>query len=106
MVQIDDNQFLIKQTEVMNIQKLNLGLTLELMNQRTDNVSLNTFKRFMGNVKEAGKFLGTKLKEDKDLGNKWSNQSYTLNYENCSLNVEMMSSAGTESRVVKGFKFN
>lgn len=90
----------------MNIQKLNLGLTLELMNQRTDKVSLNTFKSFMGNVKEAGKFLGTNLTEVKGLDNEWSNQSYTLNYENCSLNVEMMSSAGTKSRVVKGFKFN
>ena len=89
----------------MDKQKLNIGLSIELMNNTTKEVNLGTFKSFMSNVKEAGKYLGEKLKREVKSEGIWKNQTYTLNYENCSLDIEMLASANSGSRIVKGFKF-
>ncbi len=89
----------------MDKQKLNIGLSLELMNNTSKEVNLGTFKSFMSNVKDAGKYLGEKLNGEGLNGREWKNQTYTLNYENCSLNVEMLASTNSESKIVKGFKF-
>ncbi len=89
----------------MDKQKLNIGLSIELMNNTTKEVNLGTFKKFMSNVKDAGKYLGEKLNGEGLNGGEWKNQTYTLNYENCSLNVEMLASANSGSRIIKGFKF-
>jgi len=89
----------------MDKQKLNIGLSIELMNNTTKEVNLGTFKRFMSNVKDAGKYLGEKLKREGNTENDWNSQTYTLNYENCSLNVEMLASENSGSTIIKGFKF-
>ena len=89
----------------MDKQKLNIGLSIELMNNTTKEVNLGTFKRFMSNVKDAGKYLGEKLKREGNTENDWNKQTYILNYENCSLNVEMLASENSGSRIIKGFKF-
>ena len=88
----------------MDKQKINIGLSIELMNN-TKEVSLGTFKKFMGNVAEAGKYLGQALKREGMMDEQWENQIYTLKYENCSLDIEMLASANNQSRIIKGFKF-
>ena len=89
----------------MDKQKLNIGLSIELMNNTTKEVNLGTFKKFMGNVKEAGKYLGQALRRERKIDTIWENQTYTLKYENCSLDIEMLASANNHSQIVKGFKF-
>lgn len=89
----------------MNIQELNLGLTIELMNNRNDSTSLNTFKNFMSTVKGAGRFIDSKLKNERTVGNDWRNLDYTLNYENCSLDINLTANSTSESKILRGFKF-
>ena len=89
----------------MDKQKLNIGLSIELMNNTTKEVNLGTFKKFMGNVKEAGKYLGQALKSGGKMDKVWENQIYTLKYENCSLDIEMLAAIDNNSQIVKGFKF-
>lgn len=89
----------------MDVRKLNVGLTVELMNNREGNTALSTIKNFMSGVKEAGKFLGTKLTNERTLGNEWKNTDYTLNFENCSLDINMTANLNTRREMVRGFKF-
>lgn len=89
----------------MDVQKLNLGLTLELMNRKEDKVSINTFKNFMDGVKGVGKFLGMKLKNERKIGKEWKNSDYALNFENCTLEVNLTANMNTSSEILRSFKF-
>ena len=89
----------------MDKKRLNIGLSIELMNNTTKEVDLGTFKKFMSNVKEAGKYLGQAVKREVKTDNVWKNQTFTLNYENCSLDIEMLANTTNNSQIVKGFKF-
>ena len=53
----------------MDKQKLNIGLSIELMNNTQKGVNLGTFRNFMANIKEAGRYLGQVLKREGSMTN-------------------------------------
>ncbi|MEZ4948788.1 MAG: hypothetical protein R2879_18845 [Saprospiraceae bacterium] len=87
----------------MNTKKLNLDLALQLVNKKVEPISLLDFQQFMKNVKEAGEFINTSLKE-KRIGKDWLNSSFSLQYENCTVNVDFIENEISKQPVLKSFR--
>jgi hypothetical protein len=74
----------------MNIRKIKLALTAGLINQNTNGNALNAVKDLMTSfADEAGRFLGLNAISNSQIGNA-VRERYTLNYEHCTLNVDLV----------------
>jgi hypothetical protein len=84
----------------MNHKQLNLELTVRLMNLAPEKISLGGIKEKVAEVDGTGKFLGIFKLGKKRMNNHWVNEKYTLQYENCTLNVDLASNRQTQSKVL------
>jgi hypothetical protein len=87
----------------MNIRQIKLALTVELMNAQNDN-ELNLVKELMLTFKEVGRFIGSKLVKNAPLNPSHTQQTYALQFENCRLDLEMVSNRQTNSQYVQRFQ--
>lgn len=87
----------------MNFKKINLDLTIGLMNLTPNNTSLSSVKKLVSEVQEAGRFVGSQLVSKKEIGQGWQNSTYALKYENCTVNVDLAANRWAGEQVVKGF---
>jgi hypothetical protein len=88
----------------MNTKKLNLDLALQLVNQNAERISLSDFKSFMQDIQEAGAFKSSSLLKAKRIGDEWLNRTFSLQYENCTVNVDFIENAQSKSQILKSFK--
>lgn len=89
----------------MTKQQIKLDLTLNLISQAHLNKPKEVIKKVLRNIKEAGNFLGEKLIGQKVVGEDWLNQTYALQFEAFTLNVELVESRKTNTEVLRGFHF-
>ena len=88
----------------MNTRKIKLALTAGLINKSTDNNALAAVKDLMSNfAHEAGRFLGLKATGNSSLGSNGTRESYALNYENCTLNIELVSNPIANLQTIQRF---
>jgi hypothetical protein len=87
----------------MNIRQIKLALTVELMNAQSDN-ALNLVKELMLSFKEVGRFLGSKLVKNAPLNTSHTQETYALQFENCRLDLELVSNRNTKSQYVQRFQ--
>ncbi|MBK7870658.1 MAG: hypothetical protein IPJ74_08235 [Saprospiraceae bacterium] len=87
----------------MNIRQIKLGLTVGLLNAQSDNNALNLIKELMLSFKEAGNFLGLSVVKDAPLSRSHVQQTYALQFENCRLDVDLVSNHQTNSQYVQHF---
>ena len=87
----------------MNIRQINLALTVELMNAQNDN-ALNLVKELMLTFKEVGRFIGSKLVKKAPLNSSHTHQTYALQFENCRLDLDLVSNQNTNSQYVQRFQ--
>lgn len=88
----------------MNIREIKLALTVGLMNLKSGN-SLNTIKDLMQNfVEQVGALLGVQVLNDSFLDNQHSIQRLALQYENCTLSIDLIQNNSTNTQHVNRFE--
>lgn len=88
----------------MNIRKIKLALTVGLMNNDSPNL-LQAIKEQMTTFKnEVGNFLGLTELKNNPLNRGHIKHTYALQFENCTLNVDLVSNKYTKTQVVQGFQ--
>lgn len=88
----------------MNTHKIKLALTAGLINKNTSGNALNAVKDLMTSLAdEVGHFLGLRSMGNIKLGN-GIRESYTLNYENCTLNIDLISHPQVNRQTIQRFQ--
>ena len=88
----------------MNTRKIKLALTAGLINKNTDGNALHAVQSLMNNFgDEAGHFLGLRALGSGKLGNA-VRERYALNYENCTLNVDLVCHPQLNRQTVQRFQ--
>ena len=88
----------------MNTRKIKLALTAGLINKNTNGNALAAVTDLMNTfAHEAGRFLGLKPLGNARIGNA-VRESYALNYENCTLNVDLVSHPQANRQTVQRFQ--
>lgn len=87
----------------MNIRQIKLALTVALMNAQNDN-ALNLVKELMLGFQEVGRFIGSKLVKNSPLNPSHTQETYALQFENCRLDLEVVSNRKTNSQYVQRFQ--
>lgn len=90
----------------MNIRKIKLALTVGLMNLEPGNV-LQGIREVMQDFRdEAGAFLNFRLVRSKELNANLLEQTYAMQFERVTLNVDLVSNRATNTEVVRTFSLN
>lgn len=88
----------------MNTRKVKLALTAGLINKSTNNNVLAAVKDLMNNfANEAGNFLALTPTGNTSLGGNATRESYALNYENCTLNIDLVSNPKANRQTIQRF---
>lgn len=87
----------------MNIRQIKLALTVALMNAQNEN-ALNLVQELMLSFKEVGRFIGSKVVKNLPLNTSHTQQTYALQFENCRLDLELVSNRQTNSQYVQRFQ--
>ncbi len=89
----------------MNIRKVKLELTTELINQKGNPNVLQTIKEFMKALRaEVGHLIRFALVKKESLNNRISKKTYALQYENCIVDVELILNGRTNRQDL--YRFN
>ncbi len=89
----------------MNLKKIKLALTIDLLNQKNNHNLLQSTREIMSNLKEeVGNFLSQKLILARPNGNHVK-QSYALQYENGTLNLDVVLNPSTLNQYIYSFDF-
>lgn len=88
----------------MNIRKIKLTLTVGLLNSDGQHNALGLVRELMGGFQEAGRFLGLTRLQNNRLNATHFRETYAMRYENCTLNVDLVSNAETQRQYVQGFR--
>lgn len=90
----------------MNIRQIKLALTVGLINSNVQNNAIQVVKELMAGFKEVGAFLGLTIINKESLNQNHIKKTYALQFENCRLDVDLVSNPTTKNQYVHGFKFN
>lgn len=90
----------------MNNRKIKLALTVGLVNADNDSNPLNFIKELMLTFKEVGAYIGSRILNNTMLNPSHVKQTYSIQFENCTLNVDLVSNPLTQSEYVQGFQIN
>ena len=90
----------------MNIRKIKLALTIGLMNTSSNQKSaLKVIKELMQGFKsEVGAFLGWSVIKNAALDTKHIQRSYKVQFENCSVDLDMIINRFTKNHYVSSFQ--
>ncbi len=83
---------------------MKLELTVKLLNSGMRENLLSFIQELMQGFKEAGNFLGLSLKDNSELNPSHIKQTYAIQFENCTLDVDLVSNAATRNQYVQGFQ--
>ena len=88
----------------MNIRNIKLKLTVELMNDLSSRNYLGKVKALMQNFREqVGAFRGEEELNNETLDNEHSLKSLALEYDNCILNIDLVTNNITRNQFVNRF---
>ncbi len=90
----------------MNSRKIKLALTVGLMNAEASNNAIHFVKEVMQGFQEVGAFLGLALKDKAELNTNHIRQTYAVQFENCTVNLDLVSNPHTHYQYVQGFQLN
>ena len=88
----------------MDNRKINLTLTIGLLNKQRSNNGLDLIKELMLNVKEVGAFINATLKENMALNASHNMKKYAMQFENCTLDVDVVLNPQTEYQSIQRFQ--
>ena len=88
----------------MNIKKIKMALTIGLMKNADSANLIQTLKDMMQNFREEiGTFLGQQELAIRSLNANHVQHSYAIQFERCTLNVDLINNPHTNVQVVKSF---
>ena len=88
----------------MNIRNIKLELTVELMNDLSSNNYLGKVKALMQSFREqVGAFRGEEELNATTLDNEHSLRTLALEYDNCILNIDLVTNNTTRNQFVNRF---
>lgn len=90
----------------MNSRKVKLALTVGLMNAGNDSNLVQFAQEVLLGIKEVGSFLGLALKDQSKLNAYHERQTYALQFENCTVDLDLVSNPITQYQYVQGFHVN
>lgn len=89
----------------MNTRKIKLALTAGLINRNTNGNALQAVTELMTNfADEVGAFLGLTPVGHSSLDRNAIRERYALQYENCTLNVELVSNPKAQRQTIQRFQ--
>jgi len=87
----------------MNLKDVKLGLAVDLVNQPPQREILSTVYKLVGKFRERlGQFNDVQLNDKQRFGSHLRS-SYTLQYENATINLDLLTNPLTHSQTVYGF---
>lgn len=90
----------------MNVRKIKLALSVGLVNQEAGN-AVHKLERLMGNFREeVGDLIGRQLVRRTNLNRSHEQQTYALQFEKCTLNIDLISNPITNTQVVRTFSLS
>lgn len=89
----------------MNIRKIKLALTVGLMNSNQSN-ALIALRDLMLGFKEVGAYLGLTVVGNERINPALIRETYAIRFENCTLDVDLVSNPRTQSQTVQGFQLH
>ena len=91
----------------MNLRKVKLDLTVKLLNQHSDHNLLDTITELMQGFREdVGNFLGFRMLNNAGIDETFEQQTYALQFERCTLNVDLITHKSSRSQYLKRFSLN
>ena len=88
----------------MNTRKIKLALTIGLLNSESNSNILNSVRELMLGFKEVGAFLGMQITNKLKLNPNNVKQSYAMQFENCTLNLDLVRNPKTRKLHVQSFQ--
>lgn len=89
----------------MNLRKVKLALTVDLLNTKSRENLLNLVKEKMLNFRqEVGKLIEQTLIKKSPLVNGHIKQSYIIKYENCTLDIDLITNPNDRNQYVYTFE--
>ena len=84
-------------------KKIKLALTVGLLNYKSPRNVLRTVKELMAEIKEVGAFLGQSVIDIVELSQGHTKARIALQYEHCTLDLDLVSNSFNATQVVQGF---
>ena len=88
----------------MDNRKIKLGLAMGLLNMTPQINALHLTKEMMLTWKEVGSFLGLSKGQDILVSKRSRIEQYALQFENCTLNIDLLANTRTNTQLVQGFQ--
>lgn len=88
----------------MNNREIKLALTVGLMNKNSENNTLGYMKEMMMGFKEVGSYKGLRKVKNAKLNPSHIKQTYAIQFENCILDVDLISNQRTKNQFVQSFQ--
>lgn len=88
----------------MNNREIKLALTVGLMNKNSGNNTLGFMKEVMMGFQEVGSFIGLRKVRKAKVNPNHVKQTYAMQFENCILNVDLISNQRTKNQFVQSFQ--
>lgn len=88
----------------INIRQIKLALTVDLMNLPTPTNPLSFIQKAMNRFKdEAGNFTGLLFKGNSKMNEGFEKQSFELQFERCTLDLDLVTESFSHRQFVQGF---
>jgi hypothetical protein len=88
----------------MNVRQIKIALTVDLINRPGSKSPLLMVQQAMAKFKdEAGKFTGLLPKAKSQINYGFEKQTFALLYENCTLDVDLVTDQKTKNQFVQSF---
>ncbi|MBR9921314.1 MAG: hypothetical protein GYB31_10785 [Bacteroidetes bacterium] len=88
----------------MNLRKIKLDLTVALLNNASGSNAQKIAKDRLKGYTEVGKFLQTRVVRKKRYDENFIERSYAIQFEHCTLNLDILSNRKDLYQVVNGFQ--
>lgn len=90
----------------MNIRKIKIALTVGLMNLDPKGNAVQLVRDMVSDFKEAGAFLDLRRVKATDINPSHISETYALQFEHCTVALDVVSNPNTSSQFVQGFRLN
>ena len=88
----------------MDNRKIKLALTVDIMNQPGNGNMLDHIKEVMARFKEVGGFIGQQLKSKRKINDVHAGHSYAIQYENCTVDIDLIQDEKNCQQIVSSFQ--
>lgn len=90
----------------MNVRKMKLAVAIGLLNNPSVNALVTIKEAMLQFTTEVGRFLGFSLTKEYPLDAQRVNRSYSLMFENCAIELDLVSSQQNSSQIVRDFRLS